>query len=451
MIILWHHRDLRLEDNPALHYAASSKLPVLPLYIHDPEAEKPWEPGAASLCWLHHSLEDLRKRYQKAEASLCIRHGDSQNILEELLGAHPITEICWTERFQPKLHHRDQKLKRQLERQGIKVTILNGNYLTHPDAIKTKQGKPYQVFTPYSKAVLAQEDWGVPLPAPKFNSGPTLESDTLELLPRHPWAAKVMAHWQPGRNGAQKQLKALLKTKLADYSDGRDLMGQDLTSRLSPHLAFGEISPREIWHACEDHPDAAPYLRQLIWRDFANSMLHHFPYTSDRPLRTEFDRFPWKKDKKALQRWQKGQTGYPIVDAAMRQLWECGWMHNRARMIVASFLVKDLHIHWIEGARWFWDTLVDADLANNSFGWQWTAGCGADAAPYFRIFNPFLQSKKFDPNGDYIRQYVPELADLPSRQIHDPGEASGYPQPMVDHSQARDEALAAYHRCRGNS
>jgi deoxyribodipyrimidine photo-lyase len=339
--------------------------------------------------------------------------------------------------------------------------------MIEPDALATGQGKPYQVFTPYWKKFTATPRVPQPLDAPsRLNAaadpgGPPLEA--LELLPTIAWDRGLQEMWNPGAEAAKVLLQRFLKGPLERYDGERDLPAIDGTSRLSPYLHWGEISPRRLWHVCHGRPGAEPWLRQLVWREFAHQMLHHFPHTPEQPLREEFAAFPWDGDPALLPAWQKGRTGYPLVDAGMRQLWHTGWMHNRVRMVVASFLVKHLLLPWQEGARWFWDTLVDASLANNTFGWQWTAGCGADAAPYFRIFNPISQGQKFQAS-DYIRQWVPELKRVPDKLLHEPwtGSRAGleqvgvklgkdYPRPIVDHKQARQRALDSYQQMKSGS
>ncbi|MFM7250317.1 MAG: cryptochrome/photolyase family protein, partial [Planctomycetaceae bacterium] len=349
-----------------------------------------------------------------------------------------------------------------------------GGNLFEPVHVATKEGKPYQVFTPFWRALLARDEPEEPLPAPKKlvaappagRAGKTVPIDGLGLLPAIDWAAGLRAAWTPGEAAARRRLDAFLG-RLDRYDTERDRPDHDGTSALSPHLHFGEISPRRIWHAVRAAVGGRPaarittggaesYLRELGWREFATHLLWHFPHTADAPLRGDYARFPWVDDPVGLRAWQRGRTGFPVVDAGMRQLWNTGWMHNRVRMIVASFLVKDLRVSWLEGARWFWDTLVDADLAANTLGWQWAAGCGADAAPYFRIFNPQSQGERFDPAGDYVRRFVPELKRLDADAIHAPAAAGAlllrgagitlgrdYPEPIVDHAEARKLALAA--------
>ncbi len=448
--IVWHHRDLRIEDNPALN-AAASEGKVLPLYIHSPSEEGRWAPGAASNWWLHYSLEALSRRYKALGAGLVIRTGSAIEVLQQLASEIPIEAIYWNHRYEPELRRRDKRVSSKLKAQGVAVNCFEGNYLVTPSEILNKAGKPYSVFTPFSKTVMELRLWRDPLPLPNIHGSHRIKSEkikALQLLPARNWTDSFSDQWSPGRDGAMRNLKAF-KKEVDAYEEQRNIPSTHGTSQLSPHLHFGEISPHEIWKAIEHKSkDRLPFLRQLIWREFGNYFLHHSPMATDFSWKDKFDDFPWENNKKALVAWQKGMTGYPIIDAGMRELWQTGWMHNRVRMIVGSFLVKDLFIHWVEGARWFWDTLVDADLANNTMGWQWIAGSGPDAAPYFRIFNPVLQSKKFDPEGNYIRRFVPELCGVPNKWIHCPWNAPeiipDYPPPIVDHSKAREKALAAY-------
>ena len=449
MIIVWHHRDLRLEDNPALTHAAKEGDRLLPLYIHDLADEGNWSIGAASRWWLHQSLLSLEERYNKKKSFLALRAGDSFTALSEIIKSHKVTEVCWVERSEPLLRSRDTLIAKKLEKLGVKVTVVGGNYLVDPGKIRTGKDKPYTVYTPFYKA-LCGEEVAAPLRAPSLPPPPRVKRgkiSDLDLLPEIYWYQEMEQLWNPGRDGAKKSLKAFVSRQLSLYGQLRDYPSKESTSRLSPHLHFGELSPREVWHSVKDKKGAEPFLRELVWREFSNNFLFYSPEATDNSWRKSFENFPWRKNDKALKRWQQGMTGYPIVDAGMRQLWRTGWMHNRVRMITASFLVKDLMIHWLEGAKWFWDTLVDADLANNSQGWQWVAGSGADAAPFFRVFNPVIQGKRFDPDGEYIRQYIPELKELPSRYIHEPWEASvslDYPDPIVDHAAARKRALDAF-------
>ena len=449
--IVWHYRDLRIEDNPALNAASSGK--VLPLYIHSPKEEGRWASGAASNWWLHHSLQKLSRQYKELGSRLITRTGSAMEVLEQLASEVSIDAVYLNHRYEPELKRRDKQVLSKLEARGTSVHRFEGNYLVTPSDILNKTGKPYSVFTPFSKTVMALRLWRDPLPLPRLTGQPRVKSERVEsfdLLPKNGWADPFLERWLPGRDGAMKNLKAFKKA-VDDYEDQRNNPSVAGTSLLSPHLHFGEVSPHEVWRAIEHKSkERLPFLRQLIWREFGNYFLYHSPTATNFSWKRKFDDFPWEKNQKALLAWQKGMTGYPIVDAGMRELWQTGWMHNRVRMIVGSFLVKDLFIHWAEGARWFWDTLVDADLANNTLGWQWIAGSGPDAAPYFRIFNPVLQGKKFDPEGVYIRRWIPELAQLPKKWIHCPWEAPedapNYPKPIVDHSEARKKALLAYQK-----
>jgi len=436
LTIVWFRQDLRLSDHPALA-AAIAEGNVLPVYIASPEEEQPWAPGAASRWWLHHSLQALSHDLEKKGSRLILRRGPALSVLRGLIHETGATAVRWTRRYEPAVIARDKKLKETLAEEGVPVSSVNGSLLLEPWEMQTQTGKPFQVFTPFWKSALNRLDPPPPLPAPTKIPSPTRwpDSDSLaswKLLPTLPWAVGFEKEWQPGERGAQRRLALFVEGVMQGYGDSRNRPDEEGTSRLSPHLHWGEISPRQIWHACGHGPGAAGYLREIGWREFAFHLLYHFPHTPDTPLRPAFKKFPWKKDAATLRRWQKGQTGYPIVDAGMRELWATGWMHNRVRMVVASFLIKDLLIDWREGAAWFWDTLVDADLANNTLGWQWTAGCGADASPYYRVFNPALQAEKFDPKGDYIRRWVPEIG------------TDRYPPPMVDHAAAREQALILF-------
>ncbi len=467
-VLLWFRLDLRLRDNPALCAAVATKAPVVPIFIWAPEDEEPWPPGAASRWWLHHSLRSLQERLAKAGSKLTIRKGPAEQVLRELVAETQPGCVFWNRRYEPALVARDQKIKAALSAEGIVVESFNSALLFEPWTVRTEKGHPFQVFTPFWKTCLRQPAPPQPLRAPEKLPGPSrwprsMPVEELKLEPKIDWTSGIRAAWQPGEEGAQRQFRRFLKGAFARYALDRNFPGKTGTSRLSPHLHFGEISPREIWHSLlarqndDNQTSIQAYLREVGWREFAYHLLFHFPFTPNAPLRKEFAQFPWRESAGDLKKWQRGRTGYPLVDAGMRELWTTGWMHNRVRLVVASFLTKHLRISWEEGAYWFWDTLVDADLANNTLGWQWTAGCGADAAPYFRIFNPVLQSERFDPDGDYIRKWVPELAGLPTPWIHKPWmapkevlEAAGvrlgehYPLPMVAHEEARRQALAAW-------
>ena len=442
--IVWFRSDLRLDDNPALA-AAAARGAVVPVFIWAPEEEKPWEPGAASRWWLHQSLEKLAAALAKVGAPLVIRSGASLATLRALVKESGATGVVWNRRYEPAVIARDTKIKKALAADGLAVESFNGSLLFEPMHVATKEGKPYQVFTPFWRSLLAKDEPAAAAAAPRKLRGversPKSQSiESLGLLPEIAWDGTMTKTWTPGEAGGAKRLERFLDKALAGYSTDRDRPDHDGTSSLSPHLHFGEISPRRVWHAVREAVGGRPaakitsggaeaYLRELGWREFANHLLFHFPHTTDAPLRADYAKFPWAKDPVGVRAWQKGRTGFPIVDAGMRQLWATGWMHNRVRMIVASFLVKDLRVSWLEGARWFWDTLVDADLAANTLGWQWAAGCGADAAPYFRIFNPTSQGEKFDPDGAYAAKWA--------------GLGPSYPEPIVDHGEARKRALEA--------
>jgi deoxyribodipyrimidine photo-lyase len=405
--LLWFRLDLRLQDNPALAEAAAHGGPVIPLFIWDEAGERPWSPGAASRWWLHHSLLALQTALRDRGSDLIIRRGEAKEVLRELLRETGATALFWNRRYEPAVIARDTALKSEFNQAGIEVHSGNGSLLFEPPAIKNQSGQPFQVFTPFWKHCLSREAAPVrtgripPLPPHCPRSVAVAE---LKLLPSLRWDQGLAERWQPGEAGAQRRLKAFLN-RAADYDDQRNFPGTAGTSSLSPHLHFGEISPSQVRAALpRTGSGASVFFKEIGWREFAYHLLYHFPHTAGQPLRPDFAAFPWKNDPAGLRAWQRGRTGYPIVDAGMRELWATGWMHNRVRMIAGSFLVKDLLIDWRAGAAWFWDTLVDADLASNTLGWQWTAGCGADAAPYFRIFNPTLQGEKFDPAGTYVRR-----------------------------------------------
>jgi deoxyribodipyrimidine photo-lyase len=455
--IVWFRLDLRLADNPALQAALAHGGAVLPIYIWSPDEEGAWPPGAASRWWLHQSLKSLDASLRARGSRLIIRNGPALATLRSLAKETGATAVFWNRRYEPALISRDSKVKQALIAEGLRAESFNSALLFEPWEIKNSSGKPFQVFTPFWRVCWAKQTQFPILPTPKQVPAPTrfpesLPLDALRLEPKIDWAAGLRETWQAGEAAAAKELKRFLSEAVSKYPAQHNRPDVRGTSRLSPHLHFGEISPRQVWQTTLTcHPErsegSAPYaseilrfaqndksgggafLRQLIWREFAHHLLYHFPHTAEQPLRAGFSKFPWRKDAKALRAWQRGQTGFPIVDAGMRELWATGWMHNRARMVVASFLVKDLLIPWQEGARWFWEALVDADLANNTLGWQWAAGCGADAAPYFRIFNPSSQSEKFDPRGEYARRWIPELG------------TGKYPRPIVDHRAARQRAL----------
>lgn len=464
--IVWFRQDLRLEDQPALHAAIANGDSVIPLFIWAPEEENEWSPGGATRWWLHGALKRLQKQLEEYGVDLVLRKGSSLQVIIDLVKETGAKGVFWNRRYEPSSIKRDAFIKAELKQYGVKVQSFNGALLYEPWEILNKQQKPYQVFTHYWNCCTQLKEPPSALPKPegitRYPGKIFSESmDELHLLPTIDWDKGLIQRWHPKTFSSQKSLDYAIQHVIADYAETRDMVGSEGTSTFSPSLHFGEISPRMIWQSVREKiggiPGAEVFLRQLGWRDFAHYLLYHFPDMPSQPLRSRFAQFPWEENPVALRAWQKGMTGYPIVDAGMRQLWQTGWMHNRARMIVGSFLVKDLLIDWRKGEEWFWDTLVDADLANNSMGWQWIAGCGVDAAPYFRIFNPMTQGEKFDPAGDYIRRWVPELRRLPNRWIHRPWEAPNiiledagviigkhYPKPIVDHAIARKRALEAY-------
>jgi len=477
LALAWFRHDLRLADNPALQ-AAVRRGAVVPVFIWSPDEEAPWQPGSASRWWLHQSLRALDARLRELGSRLVIRRGSTLETLRALAAETGARAVFWNRRCEPVVVARDAKVEASLRGDGLEVENFNAALLHEPWTIRNQSGGPFQVFTPFWKHCLTKPDPAAPLPAPKQLRAPakwprSVPLDELELEPKINWAGGLRAAWQPGETGARENLKRFLSEAALNYGEDRDRPDLAGTSRLSPHLHFGEISPRQIWHGLRqmaakqgrqsERWRSSQFLAELGWREFAVHLLHHFPHTPAEPLRPAFRNFRWHGDETRLEAWQKGRTGYPMVDAGMRELWTTGWMHNRVRMIAASFLVKDLLISWQEGARWFWNTLVDADLAQNTLGWQWTAGCGADAAPWFRVFNPASQGVKFDPHGDYVRRWCPELAQLPAEWVHQPHRAPPailraagvelgrtYPEPIVNHAVAREVALAAYARIRSS-
>ena len=448
-VIVWFRQDLRLADNPALRAAAATGAPLICLFVLDDKTPGDWKWGGASRWWLHHSLSALDK---SLDGKLVLRRGDGANVIKSLVKDTGAETVLWNRCYEPFAVDRDKALKAELTGHGVTVQSFNGALLHEPWALKTKTGeKPFRVFTPFWKAMRALEV-DKPLPAPGNLKHHKVESDKLKdwkLLPANPNWAKGF-DWTPGEKAAHDALYDFLDD-VGDYCTARDLPDRDGTSRLSPHLHWGEISPRQIWHAvrARSHSHGGEtFLKELGWREFCAQLLFHNPQLPAQPLDQRFAELKWRKSEKDFRAWTRGQTGIPIVDAGMRQLWQTGWMHNRVRMIVASLLIKHLGIHWRDGQRWFWDTLVDADLASNAANWQWVAGCGADAAPFFRIFNPVLQGEKFDPEGKYVRKYVPELKHLPNKHIHKPWDApqppGNYPAPIVDLAVGRERALAGF-------
>jgi len=469
--IVWLRRDLRLADNPALAAACERAERVLLVYIHAPEEDGQWRAGAASDWWLHQSLAALGTAVATRGGALCLRRGPSLDELLRLVRETGATQVYWNRLYEPEAQKRDARVKATLRDAGAMVESFNSALLFEPWQLATLQGSPYRVFTPFWKECRRRCDQlPPPLPPPDRLHGPeprpsSLALEALELQPTIPWDRGFFGAWQPGEAGALARLEAFCAESLAAYPEGRNRPDRPDSSRLSPFLHFGEVGPRQCLAQLRAATAGAPavgkaaeeFLRELGWREFAYHLLQHYPETTDAPLNPRFAGFPWQPDPRQLRAWQRGETGIPMVDAGMRELWSTGWMHNRVRMIVASFLTKNLLQPWTEGARWFWDTLVDADLANNTLGWQWTAGCGADAAPYFRVFNPVLQAERHDPDRHYIRRWIPELARLSDQYVHRPWEAPEptleaagvvlgrtYPRPVVDLARSRQEALDAY-------
>lgn len=468
--LVWFRNDLRLSDHAALHAAVNQGGPVICLFILDQHNPGEWKRGEASLWRLHHSLQHLSDSLEQLGQKLILRQGPAEHVLDDIITDTNTTHVFWGRDYEPWAIDRDTSIKAKLKDKGINVQSHNTRLLFEPWTVETGQGAPYKVFSPFWRACLASNPPERPLPAPGQVPAPDKwpATDTLNdwaLLPTRPNWAHTFDDNACGERWAYLRLKDFLDTQVDDYKDNRDRPANPVTSGLSPALHFGEISPRAIWHTVNDAIDAGDvnaksaqkFLSEIGWREFSFNLLYHFPYFPEKNHRDDFDKFTWRDSPNDLKAWQQGYTGYPMVDAGMRELWATGIMHNRVRMIVASFLTKHLMIHWRHGEDWFWDTLIDADLANNAASWQWVAGSGADAAPYFRIFNPFTQGEKFDTNGDYVRKWVPEIAGLPNKLIHRPWEASAaelgnagiklgetYPHPIVDHFNARDRALGAY-------
>lgn len=467
--LVWMRVDLRLADNPAIFAASTQCDRILPIYIYNPEEDKDWPLGAASLWWLHQSLKSLNQDLSALGSRLIIKRGNALQTLLSLAEKTGASRVYWNRRYDPSGWARDKQLEQALKAKGLEVHTFNAYLLHEPQMVRSSSGQPFRVFTPFWNHLkpIIQPITCVDKPKRLTFTSQPIHSEALETLnlePKIDWASGMRGLWQPGENGAQLKLDEFLKNGLGRYDRGRNHPDQNGVSMLSPHIHFGEISPKQIWLKVQSqslHGQSAfarnVYLKELGWREFAYHVLFNFPSTSNKPLRNQFENFGWLKNTDSLRRWQKGQTGFPIIDAGMRQLWRTGWMHNRVRMIAASFLTKDLLQSWLDGAVWFWDTLVDADLASNTLGWQWSAGCGADAAPYFRIFNPVLQGEKFDPEGNYVRRWVPELGKLPNEWVHKPWQAppaileraqitlgQTYPVPIVDHAWARRRALEAF-------
>ncbi|MEY3712445.1 MAG: hypothetical protein RL321_65 [Pseudomonadota bacterium] len=438
--LIWFRQDLRLSDHAALTAAIERGAPVIPVFIWAPTEEGEWAPGAASRWWLHQSLTALDESLVKLGSRLIIRcSSNTEAELHRLIKESGATAVYWSRRYEPKVIARDQSIKQGLRDAGIEARSFNAALLVEPWDVQNNSGKPFQVFTPYWRKVSATLELPKPLPTPTRIPAPqswpmSTSLEALSLMPKIEWYQGMRDSWQPGERGARQNLDRFLDGSVANYGETRNLPAQAGTARLSPHLHFGEVSPRQIWHIAAKWR-SSQFMTEIGWREFAHHLLYHFPRTTNDPLRLEYQKFPWLDNPKHLEAWQRGRTGVPLVDAGMRELWHTGWMHNRVRMVVASFLVKNLRLHWLEGARWFWDTLVDADLASNTLGWQWAAGCGADAAPYFRVFNPESQAEKFDPQSGYIQRWIGGDKKYPS-------------SPIVDLKESRVAAIAAWQTLR---
>ncbi|MBB3658462.1 deoxyribodipyrimidine photo-lyase [Rhizobium sp. BK650] len=468
-VIIWFRKDLRLDDNRALHAACASGRPIIPLYIHEHGEDGNCPLGSAQAWWLHHSLHALDGALRQRGGKLVLASGHARNALGDIIRRSCAETVFWNRRYDPPGVATDARLKHELEKHAIEVRSFGGQLLHEPTKLKTSGGTPYRVYTPFWQALEQNGEPEAPVDMPQHFRFPkeVPVSETLasfKFLPYKPnWAKSFPEMWTPGEAAAQQKLQEFIENGLSGYSADRDFPGRAGTSLLSPHLALGEISPARIWEATKGLSRSIPsddigrFRKELAWREFSYHLLFHFPKLASANWNDSFDGFCWRQDEDGFHAWCNGQTGYPIIDAGMRQLWRHGWMHNRVRMITASFLIKDLLVDWRRGEAWFRDTLVDADPANNAASWQWVAGSGADASPFFRIFNPVLQGEKFDADGSYIRQFVPELEKLEDKYIHRPFEAPAsvlekagitlgetYPQPIVDHATARRRALKVY-------
>jgi len=454
-ILIWFQRDLRIKDNPMLDWALKQNQAIIAIFIDSPEEDTPWKIGAASSWWLHQSLNSLAKKLESLNISLHFFRGNSVEIIPKLIRTLDITSIAWTIRYEPNRTQCEKKIIKLLKQQNISINTFKPFFLTNPERFLTKKNnRPYRVFTPFYKRLrtrildTTEKKYGEPgqlnhrqlyLQKKPFINISSIKLKQLNLLDSIPWHQKLHNHWQPGEDSAEQQINKFIQTRLEDYKNSRDLPAMDITSKLSPHLHFGEISIRKIISMLQNHmifntnqvtESVECFLRQLIWKEFANYLLFHFPNSTQHSMDASFNNSFWQQNQEALRKWQSGNTGFDIIDAAMHQLWQCGWIHNRTRMLCASFLTKNLGIHWIEGAHWFWNTLVDADLANNTMGWQWVAGCGVDAAPYFRIFNPITQQARFDSEKKYITRW----------------NGNQNIEPIVDLKQSRENALLRYRK-----
>ena len=468
--IVWFRRDLRVVDNPALVDAISRGMPIIPVFIWSPEDECDWPPGTASRWWMHHSLQSLDNDLKKLGSRLILRQGNSMDELQNLIIETGAEALYWNRRYEPSLVARGADIKSEFLSQRIEVKSFNGSLLYEPWGVLNNQEKPIKLFHDFWKACIDLPEPSTPLSSPREIIAPvewpkSVLIEQLDLLAEIDRVSGFHTAWTPGVKAAWEQLDRLLEETLAHYKEDHDHPDHQGVSRLSPHLNFGEISPRQILHAVLDYiqpnkkgaKNAWAFLRQLGRREFSHHLLFHYPFLADQPMDSAFSNFPWVSDDQLFNAWREGRTGYPFVDAGMRELWHTGWINNRVRMTVASFLVKDLLIPWKQGAQWFWETLVDANLANNAMGWQWVAGCCADASPYYHIFNPVIQGERFDPDGNYVRHWIPELAYVPNDWVHKPWEApplmlteanvelgTNYPDRIVDHAIARKSALDSY-------
>jgi deoxyribodipyrimidine photo-lyase len=466
-VIVWFRQDLRISDNPALTLAADNGE-IIPVFIFDDDTPESASLGGASKWWLHHSLLSLNRSLSN---KLLIRKGSPLDVLKELAEEYSANSVTWNRLYEPWHRTRDTHIKSELKAAGISVSSLNGSLLWEPMTVLKKDETPYKVFTPYyRKGCLTRQAPRFPITKPqsiRFCEGLKFSQSRLEeldLIPKITWYKEIEQLWQPGEEGAANRLQRFINEAALNYQEARNIPAVKGTSLLSPHLHFGEISPNQAWYAMQgafenafDNKDIDVYLSEIAWREFSYYLLYHWPDLQHKNFNQKFDYFAWRKSSDDLEAWKFGNTGVPIVDAGMRELYQTGYMHNRVRMVVGSFLIKNLLIDWREGERWFWETLLDADMASNSASWQWVAGSGADASPYFRIFNPILQGEKFDKEGEYVKKYCPELSKLPKKFIHKPWEApkeilkacgielgKDYPQPIVDLKESRNRALDAF-------
>ena len=463
--IHWFRLDLRLNDNPALYQLSKEVDTIIPIYVYEENIQI----GEASKCWLEKSLESLDNELSKFDSKLYVFKGDPKKIIHKIIQDNNILCFTWNRLYDKHSVKRDKEIKSFLNKKAIVCNTYNGYLLSEPWELKNKSGNFFKVFTPFWKAnfqILLNKKLSLSSSNKynfyKKNINSVLKIEELQLnIPKKEWMNRILSYWEIGENAAKLKLKKFINNKLFNYSTGRDKPDSDFTSKISPHLHYGEISPlrifNEVMKSNIDENNKKKYLSEIGWRDFSYNLLFNYPAMTEFPIQSKFKKFPWLRDKKNLHTWKLGKTGIPIVDAGMKELYEMGWMHNRVRMIVGSFLTKNLLIHWKEGERWFFDTLVDADIGSNSAGWQWIAGSGADASPYFRIFNPILQGKKFDPKGKYVKKFLPSLDKIPEKFIHSPWEMTveeqerynfilgrDYPKPIIDLNETRKRALAAF-------